>query len=641
MFTLLGLFSFMCTSLYAQDFNGVYREADMSEIRASGWFKEMLETQRDGFTTHMKVMRGPYELEGWGPYTELRMDEWSKFEQTGYWADGALRCGYLIDDSLLLQTPKSWIYYQIENADEDGFIGPKHIANLWPEVVFFRAVMAEYTATKDPAIIDALVRNYHGPKYEDLMNAGNHDFNERMMLHVEMFCWLYARTGDSYFLDKAEETYEKFNQRGGPFSMQNLLSDSYPRTHSVSYCENLKIPAILYIYTGNRKYLEAAENAVYKVYKYHGLADGLPSGNELHDGKFSNEVHETCTVSDMQWALGYLLQATGNVKYADLIETICFNAALGSVTKDFKAFQYYSGPNQVIAGPNASPWNCFEYDGNDRASYCIAHGPHCCGGNINRMLPLFGSRMWMKKGNDGVVAALYAPSVFTTKLDGEKNELTIREETNYPFEGTIRFVVETKKATEFSLWLRIPEWGTDAQIMINGKASNIVCNPGTYVEVRRKFRQGDVVELNLPMEPRIEYLPENALVIKYGPLLYSYSIPANVEIRETREDNGVEFHTYTMKPAAKWNYAPIDTENIKVIKTDDFSDPWNPEKTPVKLGMDVVEVTNWLLYRDKFTPVMPFFYEQGEKSYIELVPMGATLLRVSIFPDLNKTYSSK
>ena len=85
-------------------------------------------------------------------------------------------------------------------------------------------------------------------------------------------------------------------------------------------------------------------------------------------------MHETCCVSDAQWALGYFLQATGDVQWADLMEKICFNAAFGVVWKDFKSLQYYSSPNQVIAKNNSS--FCMYVGGQDRMAYRIHTDRH-------------------------------------------------------------------------------------------------------------------------------------------------------------------------------------------------------------------------------------------------------------------------
>ncbi|MDC2160911.1 beta-L-arabinofuranosidase domain-containing protein [Bacteroides thetaiotaomicron] len=620
----------------AQTNKSVLQDIGIEGIKVEGWMKEVLTTQRNGLTGHIQVAGAPFDKEGWGDATQKKMDRWEDFEQTGYWADGALRCGYLIDDPELTQRVKEWIDFQIDHPKEDGFIGPE-LHNLWPHVVFFRVIMAEYSRNPSPKIIKALSNHYkNAARSQTLIKTGGPewDFNERTMLHIEMLCWLYQQTNDAFFIEKAENTYKAFCSRKSPFTMQAFLSDEVPIVHSVSSFETLKIPVILYINTGKKEYLDAAIHGIQKVYKYHGLADGIPSGNEAHDGNMPNEVHETCCVSDAQWALGYFLQATGDVQWADLMEKICFNAAFSVVWKDFKSLQYYSSPNQVIAKNNSS--FCMYVGGQDRMAYRIAHGPACCNGNMNRMIPLFCSRQWMKKGDNGIVAAMYAPSSFTTKLKGSKNEITIQEETNYPFEETIRFRMKMKRSTPFSFWLRIPQWCKGASITVNGQAADIVCKAGTFVEVQRKFSDGDIIELKLPMKAKSVSMPYDGVAFERGPLVFSLNVKAQEEITETRELDGIKFQSRILTPLSEWNYAPVDTENIEVVNSNDYSNIWNPEMTPVRLKVKAVTVTNWQLYRDNFTPYMPSVIRKGEEKVIELVPVGTTVLRMTVFPDIRR-----
>lgn len=620
----------------AQTNKSVLQDIGIEGMKAEGWMKEVLTTQRNGLTGHIQVAGAPFDKEGWGDAAQKKMDRWEDFEQTGYWADGALRCGYFIDDPELTRRVKEWVDFQIDHPKEDGFIGPE-LHNLWPHVVFFRVIMAEYSRNPSPRIIKALSNHYkNAARSQTLIKTGGPewDFNERTMLHIEMLCWLYQQTNDAFFIEKAEDTYKAFCSRKSPFTMQAFLSDEVPIVHSVSSFETLKIPVILYINTGKKEYLDAAIHGIQKVYKYHGLADGIPSGNEAHDGNMPNEVHETCCVSDAQWALGYFLQATGDVQWADLMEKICFNAAFSVVWKDFKSLQYYSSPNQVIARNNSS--FCMYVGGQDRMAYRVAHGPACCNGNMNRMIPLFCSRQWMKKGDNGIVAAMYAPSSFTTKLKGSKNEITIQEETNYPFEETIRFRMKMKRSTSFSFWLRIPQWCKGASITVNGQAADIVCKAGTFVEVQRKFSDGDIIELKLPMKAHSVSMPYDGVAFERGPLVFSLNVKAQEEITETREHDGIKFQSRILTPLSEWNYAPVDAENIEVVNSNDYSNLWNPETTPVRLKVKAVTVTNWQLYRDNFTPYMPSVIRKGEEKVIELVPVGTTVLRMTVFPDIRR-----
>lgn len=626
----------LCTIAMAQTDHSILHRTDLGETKADGWMKQALTTQIDGLSGHIRVAGHPFDTEGWGEAQEKKMRRWEDYEQTAYWADGALRLGYLADAPALSREVEGWIDFQLKNVKPDGFLGPE-LDNLWPHVVFFRVIMAEYSRTKDPRIIVALSKHYKQAARCKLLiktDGQDFDFNERTMLHIEMLCWLYQRTNDAFFLNKAEETYRIFCSQGGPFTMQSFASEDVPIVHSVSSSETLKIPVILYLSTGKKEYLQAALHGLKKVYAYHGLADGVPSGNEAHDWNRPNEVHETCDISDAQWMLGYFLQATGDVQWADLLEKICFNAAFGVVTKDFKSLQYYASPNQVVARENSIPSTFI--GARDRLAYRVSHGPACCNGNMTRMLPLFCSHQWMKKGNDGIAATLYAPSVFTTQVGKKGRSVTIRQETNYPFDEMVRFTVGTAQPVEFSLWLRIPEWCEGASVRINGQPLNTFCQTGSFTEVRRTFRQGDLVELNLPMKPRFVEMPYNGLSIQRGPLLFALNVEAGQKVAEERVYDGIKFHSYFLSPVSKWNYALADTSIIEQTNSGDYSDLWNPEKTPVKLKIKAMEVLNWQLYRDIFTPDMPSVINRGEERTLELVPMGSTLLRISVFPDLRK-----
>lgn len=621
-------------AMAAQSVHSAFQKASTGEIRVEGWMKETLDAQRNGLTGHIKVAGHPFDKECWGSTEKQGNWRWEDFEQTGYWADGALRLGYLTGDEAMKSKVKKWIYNQIDNPGEDGFIGPE-LANLWPHVVFFRAIIAEYEASRDKRIVTALAKHYRNAERCRLLiktDGYDWDFNERTMLHIEMLCWLYNETGDRFFLDKAEDTYRIFCSQDGPFTMQSFASEDVPIVHSVSSCETLKIPVLLYMSTGRREYLETALHGLKKVFAYHGLADGVPSGNEAHDWNKPNGVHETCAISDALWMLGYFLQATGDARFADMMERIGFNAAMGVVSKDFKSLQYYSSPNQVIAKENSSP--CTFVGGLDRMAYKVAHGPACCNGNMTRMLPLFCSSQWMRKGPDGIVAALYSPSTFTTTIG--KKTVSIKEETSYPFNGSIRFTVNVNRPEEFSLWFRIPQWAENAGAIINGEERIALPVRGMFAEIRRTFKDGDTIELTLPMKVKLTSMPYNGISAERGPLLFALPVEAENRIVETREDGDVEFHSVFMTPKCKWNYGFNPSSPITVSDSGNFSEPWDADKTPVKLHVNASEILNWQLYRGVFTPDMPSILNIGPRKTIELVPMGCTMLRVSVFPDTSR-----
>ena len=119
--------------------------------------------------------------------------------------------------------------------------------------------------------------------------------------------------------------------------------------HSVTFCEMLKLPLLLYAYTGKTKYLDLAMTAVRKMERESMLPNGVPSSAEFLLGTDVHHSHETCDVVDLTWTLQHYLAVTGEAEWADKIETAVYNAGLGAITKDFRSLQYFSSLNQFIA----------------------------------------------------------------------------------------------------------------------------------------------------------------------------------------------------------------------------------------------------------------------------------------------------
>ena len=163
--------------------------------------------------------------------------------------------------------------------------------------------------------------------------------------------------------------------------------------------------------------------------------------------------------------MGYCMMATGDAKWADIIERSIFNALPGAVTKDFKQFQYFSCANQILATSTSS------HNTLTRMSYRAAHDTECCGGNVNRAMPNYVIRQWMKlpvtSPRPGLAAVFYGPSEVTTEINGQP--VTITQTTDYPFRDTITFKVQTKRPILFDLTLRIPGWCKSAKLTVNKK----------------------------------------------------------------------------------------------------------------------------------------------------------------------------
>ena len=232
----------------------------------------------------------------------------------------------------------------------EGRLGPETKSMAWPFAVFFRAMKAYYEATGDERVPKALERNYLSYSVEELGR-------NRFVVNVEGILWTYAITKNSKLLALAENAWA---QNGAELTQESCLDDKDFRMHGVTMNELMKVPMLLYEYTGKKEYLKAALNADYKMEKANMLADGVNSSSEGLAGNDALASHETCDISDYTWTIGYYLMATGEAQWADRIEKAMFNAALGAITKDFKSMQYFSCPNQFIATGNSNH-NEFKY----------------------------------------------------------------------------------------------------------------------------------------------------------------------------------------------------------------------------------------------------------------------------------------
>jgi hypothetical protein len=343
----------------------------------------------------------------------------------------------------------------------------------------------------------------------------------------------------------------------------------------------------------------------------------------------------------MTWSLGYLLMASGDGEWADMIEKACFNAAPGAITKDFKGFQYMSSVNQFIAD-DQSNHNSLAY-GKMWMCYSPFHFTECCAGNVHRIMPNYAARMWMKSRDGGVVAALYGPSTLST------DTMKIHQKTSYPFSEIIEFTFEAEKPVNMPFYVRIPGWCKNAELTLNGSPRSADLQPGKFVKIERTFRNGDRVALKLPMPLKLNRLSDahaiggERLSIERGPLVYSYAIPEKVTIapdhtaRNKRVTNK-DFPAYYIHPAGPWNFA-LDCnegdfqEKVQVVERKRNGYPFDSGQSPVALEVPVKKVIGWTLADKQFTSRVPLKYDLGESETITLEPYGATRLRLTSFPD--------
>lgn len=614
-------------------------ELPPGSIRPEGWLRGELEKQAKELGSQLPHVSWPFNEPYWKS-KEPPTGFWWPWEQVAYWVDGAVRLALALGDQGLMHQVRQAVDQTLLRIDWDGYIGPsafkepKDDFHRWPHAIFFRALTALADAGAGKAIPEALTEHY-------LLDPADYGKPTRNVTNIESILWCFAKSGDPRLLSKAEEAWKEYltvakDPEHGDLSMERVEGITPINAHGVTYVETAKQPAILYSYTGKKEYLKFALDAQERIFKHHMLIDGIPSTSEWYRGVGALDSHETCDISDHTWSWGYLLMATGDGVWADRIERGIFNAGMGAIKKDWKAVQYFSCPNQVIATLD-SDHNAMAHGGR-----MMAFQPNpgqrtaCCGGNVHRMLPNYALRMWMRTAEGGLAATLLGPSTVQTKVGKKGTPVTIRQKTDYPFEETIRFEISVTSPVAFEFLIRVPKWCKSPEILFNNEVIFPLVRNG-FAVLNREFKEGDVVALRLPMALKVSEWPDRGVGVEHGPLVYSLPIEAKWTSISESPYSTASYPSWNATPAGPWNYALVDASLATIERKSMSNDPW--AFPPVSLHLRGRRIEGWEMEVNSahpeqgFTPKLPAEGgELGAEESIRLIPYGATHLRVTIFP---------
>ena len=193
-----------------------------------------------------------------------------------------------------------------------------------------------------------------------------------------------------------------------------------------------------------------------------------------------------------------LLLATGEERYADLIERTLFNVVATSPGDDGRSFFYANTLHQRTPGTPADP------DATSPRASSSLRAPwfevSCCPPNVARTFASLAAYV-ATADDEGLQLHQYAPSSVRTRL-ADGTVVALEVSTAYPVDGLVRITVQ--EDARFTLTLRVPGWAEGAEMRVRSgdEESSEPARPGA-VSVRRSYRAGDVVELALPIVPRV------------------------------------------------------------------------------------------------------------------------------------------
>ena len=659
-----------------------FRSLPPGAVKPEGWLKLHMEGQARLASALPEISYPFFSGTFWEG--EENSPAWFTWEQKAYWVDGATRLALVLGDDRLLAKATASLDYTLNHASSNGFLGPKFLEfgddngglNRWPNTVLNRGYMALADAqpTRDKGNSDQIVSRLRTHYLQDKASLTG---GSRNITNLEVILWCYERTGDKRLLELGQNSWDKYLKdaedeyqrathdssagaagrrrfsRHADLAPSRVFANLPVQSHGVSYAEISKLPAILYLYTGQEEYRKFVAAAQKRVFDHHMLIDGIPSSSEAYAGTTALDEHETCDITDHAWAWTYALQATGDGQYGDAIERACFNAHPGVTRPDWKGIQYFGSANQVLANLNCDHGTT-RWFGSRRMAYQPnpAQVIGCCGGNKHRFLPNYAISMWMRTKENGLAAVLYGPSSVTTKLGSENQEVQVIQKTNYPFEEEIRLEVKTERPVHFPLGLRIPAWCRTPQIQVNGNAIAAPRSQAGFAVLRRTFKTGDVITLTLPMKVKATEWPNNGIGVERGPLVYAFPIETQWTSVVEAAYTSAKFPTWEANPVGSWNYGIVVDPAKAAIQVEvkqkpssrnvDASEwPWVDAQTVLTVPARKLEKWDYEINpkepHQRFTPQLPSedkLESGGQVEQLTLVPFGATQLRVSIFPKL-------
>jgi len=633
----------------------------VGSIKPEGWILKYLQLQRDGLTGKLG------EISAW---LDKNNNAWFSgngqgdhgWEEVPYWLKGYGDLGYILNDNTIITETKNWLEKVFQSQQTDGYFGPRIIEtdhqdnkgatpDLWPNMLMLWTMQSYYEYSKDPRVIPFMTKYF---KWQTTIPDNKllkiYWENSRGGDNLYSIYWLYNQTGEKWLLDLATKIHNN--------TADWMQTSTLPNWHNVNVAQCFREPATYYMQAKDSTFLQATYDDYYLIRTLYGQVPGGMFGADENARKGYDDPRqavETCGMVEQMASDEILTGITGDPMWADNCEDVAFNTYPAAVMPDFKALRYLTAPNMVVS------------DSKNHAPGIQNEGPflmmnpfssRCCQHNHSQGWPYYAEHLWMATPDNGIAAILYNSSEVTAKVgEGKGSDVTLKQITNYPFDEHIKIEVHTSKSATFPLYLRIPKWCSNAIITINGNANEAKASAGSYVRIENDWKDGDVVELILPMQLKLHEWAKNknSISLYYGPLSFSLKIDEAYKLADSKKSiqwdskwqAGVDqskWPAYDIYPASMWNYGLYVTDQpvadqFKIIKRQWPSDnfPFTQASIPIVIEAKGKVIPEWTL--DKYglcdtLPESPVAVSTKEET-IELIPMGAARLRISAFPVVN------
>ena len=618
----------------------------LGAIRPEGWLLDQLQAQLRGFTLPYVRQHGAVS-DGGG---------WFGAGEAGRaWLDaleGATALAWTLDDGELKDLLEPSIEWLLADGAEAAFFGPEDDLDVWPRVQALKALRLYFTASSDRRVLarmDAFFREMY-------LNLDAHPLTDTAVARggelIELVLWMYNLTGQKHlpalcrklrpqvldwanhlhiFPNKAplgrsvrwdrlkqgmeDELHEGDRLEG---EKRPYFQSLYAFTEGVNFAVGLKTPGIVNLFKSGFKEQDGFLFGWPKVQKHHGVASGAFTSDHHLAGTNPTQGVDAQAVAALLDALETLAGLgdygpDSGERLEDVLEKVAYNALPAVFSPEMDHVQPISQVNQVRVSGEPRRWYNAE-DGN------LFRPAEDIGGGLHGAWARFTGSLWYATEDGGISAASYAPCTVRFSASGVPAKVTVSG--GYPFGPTVRLEIHPKEPVEFPLYLRIPYWARQSMLTLpDGELMQV--RSGETVCLRRRWRRGDLIRLELPTQPRLSRWHHQSGAVEYGPLLMAFQ-PVE-DWAQVEGGLGVETGDH-------WNWAMLPDEPMKASLADgERAHGFGRGEPGVEVLVKAVPV-QWPMDGDSAAsvPMAPRAASSGQ--VLELVPFGDTALRIAQFP---------
>src|SRR5262249_35711557 len=307
-----------------------------------------------------------------------------------------------------------------------------------------------------------------------------------------------------------------------------------------------------------------------------GHSDGeMFSAKERLSQALGPNTTETCNTYNMLKLTRHLFCWEPRADYADYYERALYNHILASQNPETGMMCYYlplrTGSRKNFNGRTDSFW--------------------CCTGTGVENHAQYGDSIYFHNGQE-----LYVNLFIASELSWKQKGLTLRQETKYPDQANSRLVFTTEKPIELTLQLRHPFWVTSGfAVRVNGRGETIASSPGSWLTLRRTWKSGDTIEIEIPFHLRTEAFKDNPN--RFAFLNALLVLCAQVDLKRP-------FHAVVPeKEAFLAELQPVaDKPNTFTGSSQLFRAPGGDAQTVILTPLYKTYAHNYEVYWDRYTP---------------------------------------